>query len=352
MEAKDTTTPPIGGQNPNPSSPIMKRSFCETFLRLMGYVFFFGGLFFCIVYTILSISYVGEEKCQGPAFFEPNDPNYGTGRGKCMIRYTVTSTLRKKPLMVWYTCYQGDFLEGKKNGSGQFVKWSSMNQFNHPPYEGENKVQFDGIFRNELRQGLGIFSFYDGTTFRGTYNNGSLTCSDGHLEIRKELFAISESTPLCFQGAFFYDGPLKAGLMDGIGNLSCQLRSGQTSVIRGHIKQGVLTKIDSFRLHDGTEITVEKLVDNAQGSSHTTTMELSASGNKYRWDGYSLKSDQSSWNSKSKDSMERNLFITLEGLYQFESHFLSQAEVQENYNFDTFDHILKSRFIPIVKEEL
>lgn len=215
---------------------------------VFGYIFFLSFFFIFIQKSIHSETI---EQCNGQAF--NNRETFGTGSGKCEIRYNFYSTLLRldeyDERIIYGTCeeYQGKWANGVREGQGSYDKFSIWNSFNHPPFEGEDKIEFTGLWKNNYPSGFGYFHVHvperDAIfTWRGTWDKTNLT-GKGDLEFEEHHPGKFYRSLKRFKLRTYpytrtiYSGSLTRGLMDGIGSLSFDKN---ITLENAHFKQGLL----------------------------------------------------------------------------------------------------------------
>lgn len=229
-------------------------------------------------------------------------------------------------------------MSGKKEGQVQFISWSMFNQINHPPFEGKDKVHFEGNWKNNTRDGFGLFILPNGIKYTGHWNNGSFTGNDAFLEW--------QSDSIVWTKGIQFHGQVKRGIMDGAGTVKFMLPKDRFASVQGEWSEGTLQKLNEFRLTDKKTWTAKK-VENEDGKWKVT---LSCSDEKKKdciWSEGVVncaEGDEQSWHSMEMNSVLKDLKL-------FEGVFLKNQEVEEKYDFPSLDHIPDSR-IRTVKLEL
>eukprot|EP01114_Cavostelium_apophysatum_P014572 TRINITY_DN3812_c0_g1_i3.p1 TRINITY_DN3812_c0_g1~~TRINITY_DN3812_c0_g1_i3.p1 ORF type:complete len:357 (+),score=43.08 TRINITY_DN3812_c0_g1_i3:44-1114(+) len=196
------------------------------------------------VLLILTIRVNVLRQCVGAGFLEIN-PSFGTGKGRCDLRDSVGFSFTQRKVVLWYTSYQGDFLDGKIVGQGLFTKWRMWFGYDLFGYEGKDKLSYNGAMKDNVREGYGSFEIYGGSSLAGIWHDDSLSGANCSLTFKPTA---PESNQL-LKGGISYKGQVSKSLMDGEGRISSMQTFGADSFsLDGLWSNGRLVKVTSASL--------------------------------------------------------------------------------------------------------
>jgi len=146
----------------------------------------------------------------------------GTGTcmfGKCKYSGDLANGLQHgKGKMEFenYDLYDGDWVEGKMEGYGTY-------RFYDKRKDGYSKKQYEGHFRNNVREGIGRMTYENGDVYVGQWQNdcrtGEGVCYFHNGDIFQGIWKFDKMVRGLYRKANgeIYDGEIKEGEYDGYG---------------------------------------------------------------------------------------------------------------------------------------
>jgi len=216
-----------------------------------------------------------DEWCIGPAFQKnDNSPEVKSGTGRCVSWFLFKNPSdSESAVFASHKSYQGEFVKAKREGHGVYSQWSVFNNRYKHPFEGDDKVTFEGDWKNDQPEGFGAMSFPVGLVYTGQWKGSNITCDVVESGPLCELQLADDGTPKKYSSVFHdfikYRGRLQDGIMDGIGkvlfvkNVPTRVLTAKaiTDQLTATFHGGVMVGVANGTLDDGTKFTVSNIVD-------------------------------------------------------------------------------------------
>lgn len=152
-----------------------------------------------------------------------NEEKKFTGNGKCVFgkcKYfgeLVNGKRHGKGRMEFenYDSYEGEWVDGKMEGKGVYLFWDMEKD--------EYTEQYDGGFKNNVREGVGKMTYANLDIYIGEWKNdqrsgnGVLICSDGRFFHGQWNDDKIERGRYRMNNGDIYDGEIRDGMFNGCG---------------------------------------------------------------------------------------------------------------------------------------
>eukprot|EP01119_Soliformovum_irregulare_P011466 TRINITY_DN2875_c0_g1_i2.p1 TRINITY_DN2875_c0_g1~~TRINITY_DN2875_c0_g1_i2.p1 ORF type:complete len:329 (+),score=85.82 TRINITY_DN2875_c0_g1_i2:45-989(+) len=267
-------------------------------LRIVVDFVLFSLLSITIFFVLISFSFVHQEGCVGIAFKDPSSTTYRSGLGRCEVKTVFSTTLVKRPIYIYHTSYGGDYLEGRKNGSGQYFEYSSL--MTHATLnEALNKITYDGSWLDDDRDGWGILSFIKtGLVYTGKWERNHLNDEKGSLRYQlSHPDLLSASTPDTHRSGITYIGQVVNGVAHGVGIVRIPVKLDRQkpqslngdALIEGQFEDGILQSISSFTVGNSSF----QIMSVSMSENFSTQIKLKVEDLEMTWNGKNFNPENS-----------------------------------------------------------